>query len=105
MRARLVELLPVVRRFVDHPAVLGSNSIKAVAPVLAPEVSYDLKDVADRGAASPALYRLATGHYRNGETTPGMRAALLRRCEIDSLALMLVHRGLIDLARSEKGVR
>jgi hypothetical protein len=99
LEARLVDLLPVVRAFVDHPEFKGSNSIKAVAPVLVPNVTYEeLEGVADGGAASEALYRLATRQFQSNETEASIRTELLKYCAMDTLALAGVHEALADLA-------
>ena len=41
LRARLVDLLPVLRRSVYHPGFQGSFSLKRVAPALAPGFGFD----------------------------------------------------------------
>ncbi len=102
--ARLVDLLPTVRGFIDHPRFNGSNSIKAVAPVLAPDVTYGaLEGVADGGAASEALYRLATKQLQAHETEASLRRALLDYCKLDTLALARVHEALERLAIESTG--
>ena len=55
---RIVDLLPIVRDNVAHPDFRGSYSMKAVAPALAPEVTYGDLDIADGGEASAAFYRI-----------------------------------------------
>ncbi len=101
LRARLFDLLPVVRRCVYYPAFAGSFSIKTVAPTLAPHVRYDdLGDVAEGIAAAAAFGRIAAGLVDDGEERR-LREALLSYCERDTLALMGVHqalRGLVGLA-------
>jgi predicted RecB family nuclease len=98
VRARLVDLLPVVRGHVDHPDFKGSNSIKDIAPVLAPDLRYeDLPDVAEGGEAAAALYRLATMHLQAGETVESVREGLLRYCALDTLALAKVRGALAEL--------
>lgn len=100
--ARLVDLLPTVRGYIDHPRFNGSNSIKVVAPVLAPEVTYDLLEgVADGSAASEALYRLATNQLQSQETITSLRRSLLHYCRLDTLALARTHEALEELARGE----
>jgi hypothetical protein len=70
-------LLPVVRRTFIHPDFKGSYSIKAVGPVLAPDVTYDdLQEIADGGAASAAFYRLATDRFQEGETVDSIKDQL-----------------------------
>jgi predicted RecB family nuclease len=87
LRARLRDLLPVLRRAVYHPAFLGSFALKRVAPVLCPGFGFaDLSGIADGGAASRAWLALA-----RGELAPERGAQVLdelrRYCARDSLAL------------------
>jgi hypothetical protein len=55
---RIVDLLQIVRDHVAHPDFHGSYSMKAVAPAIAPEVTYGDLDIADGGGASAAYYRI-----------------------------------------------
>jgi hypothetical protein len=92
VRARLVDLLPLVREHVYHPAFMGSFSIKRVAPVLTPAVGYDdLEGVADGAAAAAALERLARGLVETADEQAALRRALLAYCKRDTLALLEVH--------------
>jgi len=96
--ARLKDLLPVVRGGVYHPDFHFSYSIKAVGPALCPDFGYgDLTQVADGQAASNAFYRLASCALSADEARE-LRQALLAYCERDTLAMVEVHRALIDLA-------
>src|SRR5262249_59921534 len=90
-----VDLLPVVREHVYHPAFMGSFSIKRVAPVLAPAVGYDdLEGVADGAAAATALARLARGMLESADEEAALRRSLLADCKRDTLALLEVHAAL-----------
>jgi hypothetical protein len=98
VRARLVDLHPVVRGHVGHPDFGGSFSLKQVAPVLAPSIGYDdLDGVSDGGEASTALVRLALGAFESAEEETAIRRALLEYCGRDTLALLEVHRALRKL--------
>jgi hypothetical protein len=98
VRARLFDLLPVLRRSVYHPDFLGSFSLKRVAPVLAPGFRFDdLPGIADGGAASRgwlALTRGELGATRGAEVLAELRAY----CARDSLALAELVRALRGLA-------
>jgi predicted RecB family nuclease len=95
VRARLVDLHPIVRGHVGHPEFGGSFSLKSVAPALAPEIAYDdLDGVSDGGEASTALVRLALGAFESAEEETAMRCALLEYCGRDTLALLELHRAL-----------
>jgi hypothetical protein len=97
--ARLRDLLPVVRGTVYFPAFAFSNSIKSVAPALAPGFGYDdLSDIADGTAAAAAFLQLACGQ---ADDPARLRAGLLAYCERDTLAMVEVHRALMRLACQE----
>jgi Domain of unknown function(DUF2779) len=99
INARLVDLLPVVRSTVYFPDFACSNSLKAVAPALCPDFSYDdLEGIADGAAASAAFLELASRHLTVPEEVDQSRAALLAYCQRDTLALVEVHRALARLA-------
>jgi predicted RecB family nuclease len=88
LRARLRDLLPVLRRAVYHPEFLGSFSLKRVAPVLCPGFTFaDLAGIADGGAASRAWLALARGELQS-ERADEVLAELRRYCARDSSALV-----------------
>jgi len=98
LRARLFDLLPVLRRSVYHPEFLGSFSLKRVAPVLAPGFGFDdLPGIADGGAAARGWHALA-----RGELSPSDGARVLAElrayCARDSLALAELTNALRALA-------
>jgi predicted RecB family nuclease len=102
LRARLVDLLPIVRRHVYHPAFGGSFSLKIVAPALVPNFGYgDLESVAGGDEASHAFIdlaqRLAQGDVSEADEVR-VRSALLTYCERDTLALVELHRALRERA-------
>jgi hypothetical protein len=104
VRARLFDLLPVLRRSVYHPEFLGSFSLKRVAPVLAPGFAFsDLRGIADGGAASRGWLALARGEL-DPERSAAVLAELRVYCARDSLALALVLRALRELAAKEPAV-
>ncbi len=87
LRARLRDLLPVLRRAVYHPEFLGSFALKRVAPVLCPGFTFsDLRGIADGGAASRAWLALARGELPR-ERAAVVLAELRHYCARDSLAL------------------
>ncbi len=87
LRARLRDLLPVVRRSVYHPEFLGSFSLKRVAPVLCPGFTFsDLRGIADGGAASRAWLALARSDL-DRERGAEVLAELREYCARDSSAL------------------
>jgi hypothetical protein len=93
---RIVDLLPIVADNVAHPGFRGSYSMKAVAPAIAPEITYSDLDIADGGDAPAAFYRIGADRALSDGAHQGLRRSLLRYCERDTLALARVHQWLIQ---------
>lgn len=84
---RIVDLLPIAREHYYHPAMMGSWSIKAVLPTIAPDLRYDVMEVGDGDAAQAAykeIIRAETTEVRKLELT----AALRDYCELDTMAMV-----------------
>ena len=95
---RLVDLLPIVRSGVYHPDFDFSASIKAVAPALCPDVTYeDLQEIADGGTASTAFWLMASGRT-DTETAARLRRSLREYCHRDTWAMVRLHQALDALA-------
>jgi hypothetical protein len=90
---RIVDLLPIVRNHVAHPAFRGSYALKSVAPAIAPEIVYD-GDITDGGEASAAFYRIVIDPTLTPEIRAELRRTRLRYCSNDSAALARVHQWL-----------
>jgi hypothetical protein len=100
MRARLYDLLPVMRRTLYHPAFLGSFSLKRIVPVLSPGAGWsDLRGVADGGAAARGWHALARGEL-SPEAGARLLAELRAYCARDSEALVTLVGALRDFAAS-----
>jgi hypothetical protein len=85
---RLYDLHPLTRKNFYHPDMHGSWSIKAILPAVAPDLKYDDLDIVSNGAmAEPAFLEMI-----DGATPPArredLREALLRYCELDTLAMV-----------------
>jgi predicted RecB family nuclease len=93
---RIVDLLQIVRDHIAHPDFQGSYSMKAVAPALAPEITYGDLDIADGGDASAAVYRIVADPTQSREARSELRQSLLKYCHRDTLALARVHDWLIQ---------
>jgi hypothetical protein len=83
-----VDLLPIVREHVYHPAFGGSFSLKRVLPALVPGLGYDDLAIGEGALASVALERLlwggdAVGHAERIQ----LRADLMGYCARDTLGL------------------
>lgn len=97
---RLQDLHKLVKANHYHPAYRGSFSLKAVGPALVPDLGYDELDQISEGmAASAAFYGLATGQVEPDQDRTKVRADLLAYCELDSLAMVKVHRAFLDRAK------
>jgi hypothetical protein len=99
IEARLVDLLPIVRGYVYHPAFGGSFSLKAVAPALVPGFGYEDLDVGDGGAASSALAAvILDGEPADDVERAALRRTLLAYCARDTLGTVGVLERLRGLA-------
>ena len=87
IQRRLWDLLPVVRNNVYHPAFGGSFSLKAVLPVLVPDMTYDGMEVPDGQTAGLVWQTLIEGKSTEAERQ-AMRKGLLDYCGQDTLALV-----------------
>jgi len=86
---RLVDLLPLAREHYYHPDMLGSWSIKAVLPTIAPELDYAELEVADGSMAQQAFLRLLFENLSDAERA-SIRQSLLTYCERDTLAMVKI---------------
>ena len=89
IRERIVDLHPWVKRHYYHPAMLGSWSLKAVLPTVAPHLAYDesLGEVRD-GLAAQAAYLEAIDPGTTAQRRAALDRALRSYCRQDTLALV-----------------
>lgn len=90
---RMVDLIePFKRRAYWHLQMGGSNSLKQVLPVFAPELSYEEMEVSDGDQAMAVFLSLA------GEDDPAriesLRQDLWEYCKLDTLAMVRILDGL-----------
>jgi predicted RecB family nuclease len=99
----LVDLLPVVRDHVYHPAFGGHFGLKYVLPALVPGLGYDDLDIAEGGTASTVLEALLLNEdaVPAGER-PKTREQLLAYCERDTFALVKLHARLLAMAKRRR---
>ena len=89
IQSRLVDLMvPFRKKHLYLPAMKGSYSIKYVLPALVPEMSYAGMTIANGGDASTAFYNLR--NEVDGVKVEETREALLRYCELDTLAMVKI---------------
>lgn len=84
---RMVDLLPIYREHYYHPAMMGSWSIKAVLPTIAPDLDYSNLEVGGGGAAQEAYLRAIAPGVSDVERER-LRQALLHYCERDTWAMV-----------------
>ena len=87
LRARLWDLLAVVRKYVYHPLFKGSFSLKRVLPALVPEMTYEGMEVSEGEEAGLTWERMGRGQVSRQERTR-LRKALLEYCCQDTLAMV-----------------
>ena len=87
LNARMVDLMDVFssQAFI-HPHFKGSNSIKAVLPVLVPTLSYKELEIQEGGTASDAWNKIVTGQL-SATDVEAMRRSLLKYCGLDTRAM------------------
>jgi hypothetical protein len=85
---RIVDLHPLTRRHYYHPQMLGSWSIKAVLPTVAPDLSYQTLGEVRDGLAAQAAYLEAIDAKTAEARRSVLRRALLGYCRQDTLALV-----------------
>jgi hypothetical protein len=83
---RLWDLHPIIKAHYYHPAFNGCYSIKAVLPAVAPHLAYDDLEIQEGALASLQFHRMAFGDGDAAEKA-SLRAALLKYCERDTLAM------------------
>ena len=90
LNARIVDLLPIVKRNYYHPRMKGSWSIKSVLPCLVPELRYsELGEVQDGIQAQQAYFDL-TGDELATEEKASLRNDLLEYCKLDTYAMVAI---------------
>jgi hypothetical protein len=86
LQERMVDLMsPFRSKHYYLPAMKGSYSIKQVLPALVPHMNYDELEIGNGGDASIAFYQLQ--FEKDDTVVRKTREALLRYCELDTLAM------------------
>lgn len=98
---KLVDLLPIVRDYVYHPAFGGGFGMKVVGPALVPSLDYNDLEIGEGSLASTALEGLLlAGSAMAPSALRSLRGHLLAYCERDTLAMVKVVERLEALAIS-----
>ena len=95
LSARMVDLEAIIRKNFYHPDFHGSTSIKKVLPVLVPDMSYEGMPIADGDTAMVTFAYLAMDRYEAAEAEV-IKRQLLEYCGLDTLAMVKLHRRLIE---------
>lgn len=94
---RLVDLEKIVQENVYDPEFHGSFSIKKVLPALVPELSYSTLAIQNGDTLIARFAHMATGKLC-GDEAEMTRRQLLEYCELDTYAMLKLHRVLASLA-------
>jgi predicted RecB family nuclease len=89
---RLFDLHPVVRDNYYHPDMLGSWSIKAVLPTIAPDMDYSQLDGIKEGTAASEGFLEAINPQTTPERKSELEEQLLRYCKFDTEAMVEIVR-------------
>jgi Domain of unknown function(DUF2779) len=88
IRARIVDLYPLVKEHYYHPAMRGSWSLKAVLPTVAPELDYaELGEVRD-GVEAQSAFLEAIAPGTSAARRAALQNALSDYCRYDTLAMV-----------------
>lgn len=82
----LADLLPIARECYYNPSQNGSWSLKAVAPAIAPELSYDNLEGVHVGSEAGIAYIEACKPETSPQRREELRRQMLAYCELDTLA-------------------
>ena len=90
--SRVVDLLPIAKKYYYHPAMKGSWSIKRVLPAIAPELNYsELEEVHD-GIGAQDAYLEAIDCATDDERKQMIRSHLIKYCKLDTYAMVAIAR-------------
>lgn len=87
LRERLVDFHPWLKQHYYHPAMLGSWSLKAVLPTVAPDLRYDALGEVHDGNTAQAAYLEAIEPQTSEARRVELGRELLAYCRQDTLAL------------------
>lgn len=96
IRERLFDLEPFFRKGYLHPGFRGRSSIKYTLPVMVPGLGYDGMAVGNGSDAAGLVSLMKRGQVPEAEH-PKHRQALLEYCRMDTLAMVELHRALLEV--------
>jgi len=77
----------------------GRTSIKKVLPVMISDMNYSELEIAEGGVALSAFAYMAMGLYEQDKIKQ-TKKNLLEYCKLDTLALVKMHKFLVDVAEN-----
>jgi hypothetical protein len=89
---RLIDLHPIVKQHYYHPKMLGSWSIKAVLPCIAPHMDYSKLEGIKEGTAASDGYLEAINPETDAVRKAELEEQLLRYCKFDTEAMVEIVR-------------
>lgn len=103
INSRLFDLMLIFKNgHYVHPEFHGSASLKAVLPVLCPDLRYDSLTISNGEEAMMTWYWLQTAEVSVQEQSD-LEAAMKVYCERDTYGMIAIWRHLQNLARSHNG--
>jgi hypothetical protein len=85
---RLVDLHPVMKENYYHPKMLGSWSLKAVLPTIAPDMNYSELEEIQEGTAASAAFLEAIHPETSEQRKEFLRQRMLEYCRFDTEAMV-----------------
>jgi len=85
---RLVDVHPVMRENYYHPQMLGSWSLKAVLPTVAPDMQYSELEEIQEGMAASEAFLEAIHPETSAERKAYLRERMLEYCKFDTEAMV-----------------
>ncbi len=85
---RLVDIAPPVKQAYYHPDMMGSWSLKAVLPTIAPDLDYTALEGVHEGTEASIAYLEAINPETESDRVEELRHQLLKYCEYDTLAMV-----------------
>jgi len=92
-----VDTKALVKDYIYDPEFHGSFSIKDVLPALTRNMSYDKMPIANGNDAQYVFANLALGRYERNEVM-NKTQELLEYCSLDTLAMVEIHKTLLEIA-------
>ncbi|NNE05192.1 MAG: DUF2779 domain-containing protein [Xanthomonadales bacterium] len=89
---RIVDIAPPIKAAYYHPQMLGSWSLKAILPTIAPDLDYTRLEGVHEGTEASNAYLEAIDEKTTPQRREQIRQQLLEYCRYDTLAMVrLVH--------------